>query len=216
MADKKVKGIVANGKPFTIGGKSVSKVIIVGGDTYILETIETKTITYIANGSTYTTRSIAKGSELTMYNIPNEPVREDWTFIGWYKGSTKLTVGTVITEDITVTAKWEQEKQTGVETLTCKDCHGVGQIETLCPVCDGTGIITNACNNCGIDLGNDWSIDIQPNCPKCSADLTKSGAVNPNVECYGACGGTGSIFEDCYCGDGMQEYPVYETIQEIY
>ena len=177
----------------------------------------TYTITFIANGLTYSKKSIIKGSSVTAESFPSNPIRSEWTFEGWYiNENTRFSVETVVTKDLTVTAKWSQSVQTGTEIRDCEDCLGIGILVTVCPVCDGTGIIANACNNCGIDLGKDWTLDETPNCPKCNANLSTPNAVNPDTECYGACEGTGDIYEDCSCDNGQREYPVYETVTVLY
>lgn len=217
MATKEVMGFKINGKLLTeIDGKVL--VQIRHGDTiYNLKTITAHTITYVANGSTYATSKVNDGKKPTAKNFPTNPTRIDWIFQGWYiNENTRFSVATVVNEDMTVTAKWSQITQTGTEIRQCEDCSGTGQLEIMCPVCDGTGIIANACNNCGIDLGRDWSIDETPNCPKCNAILSTPNAVNPNVECYGGCNGTGNSYEDCVCDNGRKEYPIYETVEELY
>ena len=179
--------------------------------------VGTCTVTFIAKGNTVSKVFVKEGNKIALSDIPANPTRSGWSFEGWYiNENTRFSVETVITKDLTVTAKWEQTTQIGTELQTCKDCGGDHQIETMCPICNGTGFITNACNSCGVDLGDDWSIDIQPNCAKCGADLSRVGAINPNVKCYGACDGEGTIYDECTCDNGQREYPVYETIRILY
>ena len=43
-----------------------------------------------------------------LIDIPNDPVLEGYTFVGWYNGETKWDFTNTITEDITLTAKFEK------------------------------------------------------------------------------------------------------------
>ncbi len=85
------------------------------------------TITAVWEANTYTVRLDTAGGELTgentitvtydqYYNLPM-PTRDGYTFEGWYMGETKITTTTQvkITEDATVTAKWEVGQSYGID-----------------------------------------------------------------------------------------------------
>jgi uncharacterized repeat protein (TIGR02543 family) len=64
------------------------------------------TVTYISNGSTYTTQSAASGSSV---NAPADPVREGYTFAGWYSNQSltaPVTFPCTVTANVTFYAKW--------------------------------------------------------------------------------------------------------------
>lgn len=65
-------------------------------------------------GGTYTvTFDTAGGSEIQPQVVsgtpaakPEDPTREGYAFRGWYQGDTKYTFEEIVTENITLTAKW--------------------------------------------------------------------------------------------------------------
>ena len=181
------------------------------------EEIPTYTVTFVANNTTVSKAYIVKGEKPTAEDIPDNPTRNEWIFQGWYiDENTKFNnTDTVVTKDMTVTAKWSQTTQTGTESRKCEDCGGTGTAERYCPLCTGSGTIMNSCNACGTNLGDDWDVNLTPNCPKCNADLSTPNAVEPDVKCS-QCEGTGNIHEACTCDDGQRDYPVYETVTELY
>ena len=43
---------------------------------------------------------------------PKNPIKEDYTFLGWYVGDEKYDFNTKVTSDLTITAKWKKTKTT--------------------------------------------------------------------------------------------------------
>jgi uncharacterized repeat protein (TIGR02543 family) len=56
------------------------------------------------------TRTVTSGTSLGAENMPNEPAKSEYNFEGWYTGQngggTQFTGTNIVTEDITVYAKW--------------------------------------------------------------------------------------------------------------
>ena len=68
-------------------------------------TIKTYTITFnCQDGSAVTTQIVNYGEKVL---LPTTPVRDGYTFLGWYFNDTEYDFETVITEDKTLTAHWE-------------------------------------------------------------------------------------------------------------
>ena len=67
--------------------------------------IKTYTVTYNSDGgSTVAPETVSHGSKAT---APTAPTKTGYTFLGWYKGSTKWSFDTAVTESMTLTAKWQ-------------------------------------------------------------------------------------------------------------
>ena len=49
------------------------------------------------------------GDTIGADNMPADPTREDYDFIGWFDGETRITADTVVTGDINATAKWKEK-----------------------------------------------------------------------------------------------------------
>lgn len=67
-----------------------------------------KTVTLDVNGGTLTTTTtltFAEGSKLT--GLPT-PKKDGFTFEGWFNGEEKVDAETVVTEDMTLVAKWKE------------------------------------------------------------------------------------------------------------
>ena len=61
-------------------------------------------------GSEIQSIEIQKGTKISM---PNDPVKEGYTFIGWYLNDEKWSfIGYIVTEDMTLKAKWEEKEYT--------------------------------------------------------------------------------------------------------
>ena len=69
---------------------------------------------------------VRKVEYLKKVEKPNVPVREGYTFKGWYKDGAEFNFETPITEDITLTAKWEINKY----KLTFKNIDGTEDVLT--------------------------------------------------------------------------------------
>lgn len=63
------------------------------------------TVTFTGEGVTQSTQTVAEGDKAIE---PNDPVRDGFTFDGWYLGDQKYDFSTPVTGDITLTAKWNQ------------------------------------------------------------------------------------------------------------
>lgn len=66
------------------------------------------TVSFDLNGGTgdFAAQEVKKGSTAT--SPSTDPVKDGYSFEGWYNGSTKFKFTTEITEDITLTAKWKE------------------------------------------------------------------------------------------------------------
>ena len=67
----------------------------------------------IDNSKPLYTQKVTAGNSL---KLPSLPERENFTFVGWYDGETKIESGYVITGDLNLTAKWD--KLTTIEVAT--------------------------------------------------------------------------------------------------
>ncbi len=63
------------------------------------------TVTFTGEGVTETTQTVAEGGTVIE---PNDPVRDGFTFEGWYLGEEKYDFSTPVKSDITLTAKWSE------------------------------------------------------------------------------------------------------------
>ena len=69
--------------------------------------IQTFTVTFDSNGgSEVATQHVAMGKKVTQPQTPATKPSPNAIFIGWYNGSVEWDFDTVITSDITLTAKW--------------------------------------------------------------------------------------------------------------
>ena len=66
---------------------------------------DASTVTF-ENGSKTTTVQVPTGTAIGSARIPSEGVKKGYQFDGWFHDDTQLTAETVITEDVTFTAKW--------------------------------------------------------------------------------------------------------------
>ena len=74
---------------------------------------ERATVTFDVNGGTMVNSpdsvQVIKGEKI-WNDYPNDPTLSDWTFDGWYDESgIKYTVDSIISEDVTLTAKWTRD-----------------------------------------------------------------------------------------------------------
>ncbi len=73
------------------------------------------TVTFNANGGECDTSSLTVESGKAVGTLP-AATREGYSFLGWYDaGGSKLTAATVVSADMTATAKWENDGPTGDE-----------------------------------------------------------------------------------------------------
>lgn len=74
------------------------------------ESAKTWTVSFNTNGGNkIDALTVEDGKTLT--NLPN-PTKNGYTFEGWYYNGLEFDITTVITKNITLDAKWEQEKKT--------------------------------------------------------------------------------------------------------
>ncbi len=66
---------------------------------------DASTVTFDNNGKTSTVQA-PTGAPIGSARIPSEGTKKGYLFEGWFHNDTQLTAETVITEDITFTAKW--------------------------------------------------------------------------------------------------------------
>ena len=85
----------------------------------------------LKNGETETPITVEKGADFGA-NLPSNPSKTGYTFLGWYNGEDKLTEKTVIDADITYTAKFEPNHY----SIAFKANGGSGSMETIEAVFD--------------------------------------------------------------------------------
>ena len=86
-------------------------------------------VTFVLNGGKFTDASVPTTVELKKNEKvakPSDPVKDNYTFKGWFKGNQEYNFGTPVTENITLTAKWEEVKKNAVESLLLADVQVVG------------------------------------------------------------------------------------------
>ena len=96
---------------YTFSGWSPEVTVVTGDVTYtatFTSTVNQYTVTFNSNGgSTVDAQTVAYGSTAS---VPAEPTKEGYNFTGWYNGETAFDFTTAITENITLTAGWEDTK----------------------------------------------------------------------------------------------------------
>lgn len=71
------------------------------------------TVTFDVDGAK-TTETVEENAKVTK---PVDPIKEGYTFEGWYTGTTKFNFATEITGNITLTAKWTPDTNTAYKVL---------------------------------------------------------------------------------------------------
>lgn len=74
-------------------------------------------VTFVSESETVKTVAVKEGEKLAESDIPSDPVKEGFSFAGWFNGEEKLDISKPITADITYTAKF-------VEMFTVKFVNG--------------------------------------------------------------------------------------------
>lgn len=159
----------------------------------------TVTVTFIANGSIVSTKTVAAGGTTT---LPSNPSRSNWTFVKWVYGvsNTQFTASTVVNSNINVYAYWYQYAV--VDQETCYNCSGSGYADNWesCADCYGLGYREDngpcgSCGGTGCDVCN-WS---------------------GFAECM-TCDGNGGyyIYGTCDVCNGSGELDVYDDVYEAY
>lgn len=79
---------------------------------WIKDEAKAYTITFNTDGGNSVDAIKVEDGKIT--SLPT-PTRSGYKFLGWYSGSTKYEVGSAVTGDITLTAKWEKEQTTSTK-----------------------------------------------------------------------------------------------------
>lgn len=64
------------------------------------------TVKFVNDGKTTGTAVVARDTALAAAKMPENPTKKGYTFEGWFNGEDKLTADTIISSDVTYTAKW--------------------------------------------------------------------------------------------------------------
>ena len=64
------------------------------------------TVKFVNDGKTTGTAVVARDTVLAAAKMPENPTKKGYTFEGWFNGEDKLTADTIISSDVTYTAKW--------------------------------------------------------------------------------------------------------------
>lgn len=76
------------------------------------EEADTLEVIFMVEGVAYETLSVFEGDVLANYDLPVDPVKEDYRFDGWYLGENKYDVeNAIIMTDLELTAKFTQVKK---------------------------------------------------------------------------------------------------------
>jgi len=192
--------------PFKIGNVTLQKIMlnsvevkkVMVNSTIVYEVVSNYTVTFVANNSTYSTKTVTAGGT-TSLPTPN-PTRSGWTFNKWVYGSshTQFTSSTVVNANMTVTSYWYKYDIVGTDTCykcsgsgyaynweSCEVCYGLGNLGEECPECNGYGC--DYCNYSGFAP-----------CMTCDG--------NGGYFIYGTC-------DVCY-GSGVSD--VYDDVYEAY
>lgn len=80
------------------------------------------TVTFTGEGVETKTVTVAAGAALGAA-FPEDPVREGYTFVGWYAGETQFTAATVVNGNLTVVARWTANTYTLTYTIDGESVH---------------------------------------------------------------------------------------------
>ena len=96
--------------------KRVESVTIDGANVTLYPKVETGCwITYNSDGGTYIAPVFVGPNANTVE--PTAPTRPGYTFLGWYNGNTKFTFGSKLTDNVTLTAKWQVNDNTQYKVI---------------------------------------------------------------------------------------------------
>ena len=87
---------------------------------------ENFTVTFVSDGKTVYTADILEGTTIGDANIPNDRVKDGYTFKGWFNGDDEVKADTTVTGGITVEAKFEVTP--AEEIFSLGDADGSGEI----------------------------------------------------------------------------------------
>ena len=87
---------------------------------------ENFTVTFVSDGKTVYMADILEGTTIGDANIPNDRVKDGYTFKGWFNGDDEVKADTTVTGSITVEAKFEVTP--AEEIFSLGDADGSGEI----------------------------------------------------------------------------------------
>ena len=87
---------------------------------------ENFTVTFVSDGKTVYMADILEGTTIGDANIPNDRVKDGYTFKGWFNGDDEVKADTTVTGNITVEAKFEVTP--AEEIFSLGDADGSGEI----------------------------------------------------------------------------------------
>ena len=87
---------------------------------------ENFTVTFVSDGKTVYTADILEGTTIGDANIPNDRIKDGYTFKGWFNGDDEVKADTTVTGSITVEAKFEVTP--AEEIFSLGDADGSGEI----------------------------------------------------------------------------------------
>lgn len=80
-----------------------------------------------AGGSTIADKKVDEGKTVIE---PADPTKEGYTFVGWYYNGTLYNFSTLITSDVTLTAKWQKNAVYTYDIILIKESY-VGQVKVI-------------------------------------------------------------------------------------
>ena len=109
-------------------GGDFTNQVAVSGDTDVWPAYEQNvfTVTFVVESEEYESDTYFDGDTLT---LPTDPVVEGKQFEGWFSGETEYTGGETVTEDLTLTAQFEEEYF--VNFVVLAEDSGAGEDEVL-------------------------------------------------------------------------------------
>ena len=113
------------------GEEEITKDTVVKGSFTATAKFEEKvpenfTVTFVSDGKTVYTTDILEGQKIGEANIPNDRVKEGYTFKGWFNGDEEVNADTTVTGSITVEAKFKVTP--AEEIFGLGDADGSGEI----------------------------------------------------------------------------------------
>ena len=106
-----ISGGIFNGKVTNINDTSAPEETPgrISGGTFNREVMGACTVTFLSDGESAAPSQIRAN---TPADQPADPTKEGYTFIGWYNGESEWNFETPVTENLTLTAKWQLNRYT--------------------------------------------------------------------------------------------------------
>ena len=106
-----ISGGIFNGKVTNINDTSAPEETPgrISGGTFNREVMGACTVTFLSDGERTAPPQIRANTPAAQ---PDNPTKEGYTFIGWYKGEEKWNFADAVTEAMTLTAKWQLNQYT--------------------------------------------------------------------------------------------------------